>query len=158
MDVSELAKKLDLSDSKLVVRKAAEIRRLCDVQFDSSVIGVVCPDLFLLSCIIDIPSIRFWSSLFGFLRAKLPNLLFAWKSRPQGSVFFSTDLLLWGSVECPKKLTSDPTILSTTALASSSFLFPFSLFQLSFFKAFYSWNVCFHFLKLFIHEMFGWCF
>ncbi|KAL9328205.1 hypothetical protein ACSQ67_003208 [Phaseolus vulgaris] len=40
MDVSELAKKLGLSDSKLVVRKASEIRRLCDVQFDSSVIGV----------------------------------------------------------------------------------------------------------------------
>ncbi|KAL2663392.1 hypothetical protein AAZV13_02G095200 [Glycine max] len=40
MDVSELAKKLGLSDSKLLVRKAAELRRLCDVQFDSSVIGV----------------------------------------------------------------------------------------------------------------------
>ncbi|KAG5059427.1 hypothetical protein JHK87_000456 [Glycine soja] len=40
MDVSELAKKLGLSDSKLVVRKAAELRRLCEVQFDSSVIGV----------------------------------------------------------------------------------------------------------------------
>ncbi|KAL2349256.1 hypothetical protein Fmac_003256 [Flemingia macrophylla] len=40
MDLSELAKKLALSDSKLVVRKAAELRRLCDVQFDSSVIGV----------------------------------------------------------------------------------------------------------------------
>ncbi|XP_029127415.1 origin of replication complex subunit 6 isoform X2 [Cajanus cajan] len=40
MDVFELAKKLALSDSKLVVQKAAELRRLCDVQFDSSVIGV----------------------------------------------------------------------------------------------------------------------
>ncbi|RDX92557.1 Origin of replication complex subunit 6, partial [Mucuna pruriens] len=40
MDISDLAKKLGLSDSKLVVRKAAELRRLCDVQFDSSVIGV----------------------------------------------------------------------------------------------------------------------
>lgn len=40
MDISELAKKLSLSDSKHVVRKAAELRRLCDVQFDSSVIGV----------------------------------------------------------------------------------------------------------------------
>ncbi|XP_027360762.1 origin of replication complex subunit 6-like [Abrus precatorius] len=40
MDISELAKKLQLSDSKLLIRKAAELRRLCDVQFDSSVIGV----------------------------------------------------------------------------------------------------------------------
>ncbi|CAN1357281.1 Origin of replication complex subunit 6 [Linum perenne] len=40
MDISEIAKRLGLSDSKQLVRKAAEIRRLCDVQFDSSVIGV----------------------------------------------------------------------------------------------------------------------
>ncbi|XP_057762337.1 origin of replication complex subunit 6 [Arachis stenosperma] len=40
MDLSELAKKLSLSDSKLVVRKAAELRRLSDVLFDSSIIGV----------------------------------------------------------------------------------------------------------------------
>ncbi|XP_054776032.1 origin of replication complex subunit 6 isoform X2 [Prosopis cineraria] len=40
MDMSEIAKKLGLSDSKLAVRKALELRRLCDVQFDSSVIGV----------------------------------------------------------------------------------------------------------------------
>ncbi|KAI9075874.1 hypothetical protein K1719_042154 [Acacia pycnantha] len=40
MDMSEIAKKLGLSDSKLAVRKAMELRRLCDVQFDSSVIGV----------------------------------------------------------------------------------------------------------------------
>lgn len=41
MDLSDIAKKLDLSDSKQVVRRAAELRRLCDIQFDSSVIGVV---------------------------------------------------------------------------------------------------------------------
>ena len=41
MDISDIARKLDLSNNKLVVRKAAEIRRLCDAQFDSSVIGVV---------------------------------------------------------------------------------------------------------------------
>lgn len=41
MDLSDVAKKLDLSDSKQVVRRAAELRRLCDIQFDSSVIGVV---------------------------------------------------------------------------------------------------------------------
>ncbi|XP_028752833.1 origin of replication complex subunit 6-like isoform X3 [Neltuma alba] len=40
MDMSEITKKLGLSDSKLAVRKALEPRRLCDVQFDSSVIGV----------------------------------------------------------------------------------------------------------------------
>ncbi|KAL5540371.1 hypothetical protein UlMin_041229 [Ulmus minor] len=40
MDLSEIAKKLGLSESKFVVRKAAELRRLCDVQFDSSIIGV----------------------------------------------------------------------------------------------------------------------
>ncbi|KAM7251068.1 hypothetical protein ACFE04_022951 [Oxalis oulophora] len=40
MDLSDLAKKLGLSDSKHLIRKAAELRRLCDVHFDSSVIGV----------------------------------------------------------------------------------------------------------------------
>ncbi|KAJ1423628.1 Origin recognition complex, subunit 6 [Sesbania bispinosa] len=40
MDVSEIAKKLGFSDSKLLIRKAAELRRLCDVHFDSSIIGV----------------------------------------------------------------------------------------------------------------------
>ena len=41
MDISDIAKKLGLSDSKHIIRKAAELRRLCDIQFDSSVIGVV---------------------------------------------------------------------------------------------------------------------
>ncbi|PON67067.1 Origin recognition complex subunit [Trema orientale] len=40
MDLSELAKKLGISESKQLIRKAAELRRLCDVQFDSSIIGV----------------------------------------------------------------------------------------------------------------------
>lgn len=40
MDLTEIAKKLGISDKHLI-RKAAELRRLCDVQFDSSVIGVV---------------------------------------------------------------------------------------------------------------------
>ncbi|KAJ4846376.1 Origin of replication complex subunit 6 [Turnera subulata] len=40
MDLSDLANKLGLSESKHLLRKAAELRRLCDVQFDSSVIGV----------------------------------------------------------------------------------------------------------------------
>lgn len=39
--MSNIARKLDLSNNNLVVRKAAEIRRLCDAQFDSSIIGVV---------------------------------------------------------------------------------------------------------------------
>jgi origin recognition complex subunit 6 len=41
MDLSEIAKKLGLWETKHIIRKAAELRRLCDVQFDSSVIGVV---------------------------------------------------------------------------------------------------------------------
>lgn len=41
MDLSEIAKKLEISESKHLIRKAAELRRLCDVQFDSSIIGVV---------------------------------------------------------------------------------------------------------------------
>ncbi|GER49511.1 origin recognition complex subunit 6 [Striga asiatica] len=40
MDMSEIAKKLGLSESKHLIRKAAELRRLADIQFDSSVIGV----------------------------------------------------------------------------------------------------------------------
>ncbi|KAG2702350.1 hypothetical protein I3843_06G078300 [Carya illinoinensis] len=40
MDLSEVVKKLGLSESKHLIRKAAELRRLCDVQFDSSIIGV----------------------------------------------------------------------------------------------------------------------
>ena len=41
MDLSDVAKRLGLSESKHVIRKAAELRRLCDIQFDCSVIGVV---------------------------------------------------------------------------------------------------------------------
>ncbi|CAA3018508.1 origin of replication complex subunit 6 [Olea europaea subsp. europaea] len=40
MDMSEIAKKLGLSESKQLIRKASEIRRLADIQFDSSAIGV----------------------------------------------------------------------------------------------------------------------
>ncbi|CAN8291610.1 unnamed protein product [Cochlearia groenlandica] len=40
MDMTDIARKLGLSNNKLLVRKAAEIRRLCDAQFDSSIIGV----------------------------------------------------------------------------------------------------------------------
>ncbi|XP_010460252.1 PREDICTED: origin of replication complex subunit 6 isoform X1 [Camelina sativa] len=40
MDISDIAKKLGLDNNKLLIRKAAEIRRLCDAQFDSSIIGV----------------------------------------------------------------------------------------------------------------------
>ncbi|KAE9605519.1 hypothetical protein Lal_00025432 [Lupinus albus] len=40
MDLPQIAKKLGLSDSKLVIRKAAELRRLSDLQFDCSAIGV----------------------------------------------------------------------------------------------------------------------
>ncbi|KAI3931264.1 hypothetical protein MKX01_040181 [Papaver californicum] len=40
MDISQLAKKLGLSDSKHIIRKAEELRRLSNNLFDSSVIGV----------------------------------------------------------------------------------------------------------------------
>ncbi|KAM1065500.1 hypothetical protein ACFX2B_020802 [Malus domestica] len=40
MDLSDIARKLDLYDSKHVIRRAAKRRRLCDIQFDSSIIGV----------------------------------------------------------------------------------------------------------------------
>ncbi|XP_027098513.1 origin of replication complex subunit 6-like [Coffea arabica] len=40
MDLSEIAKKLGLSQPKHLIRKAAELRRLADAQFDSSIIGV----------------------------------------------------------------------------------------------------------------------
>lgn len=42
MDITDIAKKLDLADNKPVIRKAAEFRRLSDVKFDSSAIGIVC--------------------------------------------------------------------------------------------------------------------
>ncbi|KAG9451277.1 hypothetical protein H6P81_011242 [Aristolochia fimbriata] len=50
MDLTDTGRKLGLSDSKHVIRKAEELRRLCDVQFDSSVIGVgeVCKGLICL--------------------------------------------------------------------------------------------------------------
>lgn len=41
MDLSDIAKKLGLSEPKHLIRKAAELRRLSDLQFDSSIIGVV---------------------------------------------------------------------------------------------------------------------
>ncbi|WVZ66773.1 hypothetical protein U9M48_015953 [Paspalum notatum var. saurae] len=40
MDMSAIAARLGLSGSRPVVRKAGELRRLCDVNFDSSVLGI----------------------------------------------------------------------------------------------------------------------
>ncbi|KAK8934726.1 Origin recognition complex subunit 6 [Platanthera zijinensis] len=40
MDISAIASRLGLTDSKSLIRKAEELRRLSDVQFDSSIIGV----------------------------------------------------------------------------------------------------------------------
>ncbi|KAL3824128.1 hypothetical protein ACJIZ3_020157 [Penstemon smallii] len=40
MDMTEIAKKLGFSESKELIRNAAELRRLADIQFDSSVTGV----------------------------------------------------------------------------------------------------------------------
>ncbi|XP_021890592.1 origin of replication complex subunit 6 isoform X2 [Carica papaya] len=50
MNLSDIAKKLGLSESKYLIRKAAELRRLCDVQFDSSIIGVgeICKSIICL--------------------------------------------------------------------------------------------------------------
>lgn len=41
MDMSAIAARLGLSGSRPVIRKAGELRRLCDVNFDSSVLGIV---------------------------------------------------------------------------------------------------------------------
>lgn len=49
MDLSDIAKKLGLKESKQVVRKAAELRRVSDLQFDSSNAGIVSSQL-LLRC------------------------------------------------------------------------------------------------------------
>ncbi|VAI17969.1 unnamed protein product [Triticum turgidum subsp. durum] len=40
MDMSAIAARLGLSGSRPFVRKAAELRRLCDINFDSSVLGI----------------------------------------------------------------------------------------------------------------------
>lgn len=59
MNIGEIAKKLGLSESKHLVRKAAELRRLADVQFNSSIIGVVsfsvALDLYFSSVMTKIP-------------------------------------------------------------------------------------------------------
>ncbi|XP_022734325.1 origin of replication complex subunit 6 isoform X1 [Durio zibethinus] len=62
MDLSDIARKLGLSENKLLVRKAAELRRLCDVQFDSSIIGVgeVCKAIICL----EISAARFGDVIF----------------------------------------------------------------------------------------------
>ncbi|RWW32953.1 hypothetical protein BHE74_00034588 [Ensete ventricosum] len=41
MDISAVASRLGLAGSKSLIRKAEELRRFSDVQFDSSIIGVV---------------------------------------------------------------------------------------------------------------------
>lgn len=67
MDLSGIAKKLDLSEHKHLIRKAAEFRRLCDLQFDSSVIGVgeICKAVICL----EISATRFGEVLFDRSRA-----------------------------------------------------------------------------------------
>lgn len=40
MDITDIARKLGLADNKPVVRKASEFRRLSDIKFDSSAIGI----------------------------------------------------------------------------------------------------------------------
>ncbi|KAK8546967.1 hypothetical protein V6N13_099712 [Hibiscus sabdariffa] len=62
MDLSDIARKLGLSQHKMLLRKAAELRRLCDVQFDSSIIGVgeVCKAVICL----EIAATRFGEVIF----------------------------------------------------------------------------------------------
>ncbi|WRX17189.1 Origin recognition complex [Theobroma cacao] len=61
MDLSDIARKLDLSEQKLLVRKAAELHHLCHVQFDSSIIGgEVCRAIICL----EIAATRFGEVIF----------------------------------------------------------------------------------------------
>ncbi|CAA6659768.1 unnamed protein product [Spirodela intermedia] len=48
MDINSIAGKLGLVGSKQVIRKAEELRRQADVQFDSSVMGIVCKAIICL--------------------------------------------------------------------------------------------------------------
>lgn len=48
MDMSGIAKKLGFSESKQLILHAAELRRLADIQFDSSIIGLWVSFIFLL--------------------------------------------------------------------------------------------------------------
>ncbi|MFS7992647.1 putative origin recognition complex, subunit 6 [Helianthus anomalus] len=50
MDLSEYARKIGISESKQVVRKAAELRRVSDLQFDSSGAGIgeICKSIICL--------------------------------------------------------------------------------------------------------------
>ncbi|KAH7842144.1 hypothetical protein Vadar_001951 [Vaccinium darrowii] len=59
MDITEIGKKLGLSESKLVICKAAELHRLCDIQFDCSAIGIgeTCKAVICL----EIPATRYQS-------------------------------------------------------------------------------------------------
>lgn len=59
MDLSDIARKLELSDSENLIRKAGELRRLSDLHLNSSVIGVVGFNLLLIRSMRD----RFWSIL-----------------------------------------------------------------------------------------------
>ncbi|GMI78765.1 ARABIDOPSIS THALIANA ORIGIN RECOGNITION COMPLEX PROTEIN 6, origin recognition complex protein 6 [Hibiscus trionum] len=62
MDLSDIARKLGLSQHKMLIRKATELRRLCYVQFDSSIIGVgeVCKTVICL----EIAATRFGEVIF----------------------------------------------------------------------------------------------
>nr|KAJ0191031.1 hypothetical protein LSAT_V11C800410780 [Lactuca sativa] len=71
MDLSDIAKKLGLKESKQVVRKAAELRRVSDLQFDSSNAGIgeTCKALICLEIAANIYRDRFMSSLPAWRRA-----------------------------------------------------------------------------------------
>ncbi|KAI3816689.1 hypothetical protein L1987_16392 [Smallanthus sonchifolius] len=61
MDLSEYARKLGLSESKQVVRKAAELRRVSDLQFDSSSAGIgeICKSIICLETAANMMQVLF---------------------------------------------------------------------------------------------------
>ncbi|XP_076884068.1 origin of replication complex subunit 6-like [Bidens hawaiensis] len=61
MDLTDIARKLDLSGPKQVVRKAAELRRMSDLQFDSSSAGIgeICKAVICLEIAANIKQVLF---------------------------------------------------------------------------------------------------
>ncbi|KAL8258368.1 hypothetical protein R6Q59_030409 [Mikania micrantha] len=61
MDLSDIARKLGLSEPKQVVRKAAELRRMSDLQFDSSNAGIgeICKAIICLEIAANMKQVLF---------------------------------------------------------------------------------------------------
>ncbi|RRT71277.1 hypothetical protein B296_00001985 [Ensete ventricosum] len=82
MDISAVASRLGLAGSKSLIRKAEELRRFSDVQFDSSIIGVVRP---CLSPRLMLPLPSSTLSYSSFDRGRSPKPSFAWSWRHRGT-------------------------------------------------------------------------